>query len=685
MKTTLFAYFTFLIYNTLQSQSSSDFCEQLTALQKIVETSHYKPKPLNDSLSKGVFELFLSSLDDNKTIFTDSDIALFKVDELQIDDYIQANDCSFIDKYSTTLQKRLDASKSIIESLKEVSLDYSGKDTLYFYSKTKAKFFTNEADSKSYWNKRLRYLIISEAIDQDTVWSSLEKNFKTLEKDLKPKIIQNQLCLINEKLQKNGRLNIMVQELFLNAFTSYQDPNSSFFNNVDKTLFEASVSNNQLTFGITTTKNKEGDIVIAHISPGSPASLNGNFEDNDIIKSLTAKKQVLETYCVSNEDITAFISDEKNNTIIFKLKKQNGSIQDVELTKSILKVEENTVTGYVLQNTANVGYIKIPGFYTDLESPNGLGLANDVAKELYKFDKEDIKGLILDLRFNGGGSMREAADLSGMFINRGPLSILKYSNGETFTVKDMNRGSLFQKPIIVLIDSYSASAFEFFAAAMQDYNRTVIIGSPSHGKSSAQIILPLDAEGDLGFTKLTTEAFYRVSGKSHQSFGVIPDVILPSLYDDFKTNELYSKYALLNDSVSVNLKHLPLESLPINELQSLSKKRIVNHKGFDAMKKMNKTILDTYIHPDFQYTLTPKNVFNYFNDYNEVWKTFADELSAIQPKITAKNSAATDELLQYNEKDNVLNSELLKDISTDIYIEEAYHILTDLINLKPTN
>src|SRR5690606_9880516 len=385
-----------------------------------------------------------------------------------------------------------------------------------------------------YWNKRLRYLIISEAIDRDSVWSSLDKNFKTLEKELKPKIIQNQLCLIDEMLQKNGSLDVMVQELFLNAFTSYQDPNSSFFNDVDKTLFEASVSNSQLTFGITTTKNKDGDIVIAHISPGSPASLNGNFEDNDIIKSLTAKKQVLETYCVSNDDITAFISDEKNNTIIFKLKKQNGSIQDVELINSILKVEENTTTGYVLQSTTNVGYIKIPGFYTDLESPNGLGLANDVAKELYKFDKEDIKGLILDLRFNGGGSMKEAADLSGMFINRGPLAILKFNNGETFTVKDMNRGSLFQKPIVILIDNFSASASELFAAAMQDYNRAVIVGSPSHGKSSAQVILPLDEEGTLGFTKLTTEAFYRVTGKSHQSIGVTPDIVLPSLHDNFK-------------------------------------------------------------------------------------------------------------------------------------------------------
>ena len=220
---------------------------------------------------------------------------------------------------------------------------------------------------------------------------------------------------------------------------------------------------------------------------------------------------------------------------------------------------------------------------------------------------------------------------------------------------------------------------------MQDYNRAVIVGSTSHGKSSAQIILPLDAEGSLGFTKLTTEAFYRVTGKSHQSIGVTPDIVLPSFYDDFKTSELYNEYALANDSVTVNLKHLPSKQLPIDELQSLSRKRVMNHSGFEAFKKINTTILDTYINPNFQYALTLKNVYDYFENYNVVWKEFADTLSSIQPKITTKNSSATQELLQYNEKDQTVNAELLKDISTDIYVEEAYHILNDLINIKPSN
>lgn len=666
-------------------QSTAEFCKQLSALNEVIQIAHFKPKPLNDSLSKNVYNLFVDALDNNKTIFTKDDIALFEVDKFKIDDYIHANNCGFITKYAAVLRKRLERSKRIIESLNEENFDYSGKDTLYFFSKNKAYYFNDESDIKNYWNKHLRYLIITEAIDRDSTWSSLEKNFNNLEKELKPKIIQKQVCLLDEWLHKNGGIENTVRELFLNAFTGYQDPNSMFFNDVDKSMFEASVSNSMLTFGITTTKNKEGDIVIAHVASGSAAFLNGNFEDNDIIKTLTSRKNILETYCVSNEDVSAFINDEKHQTVIFKLKKQNGSIQEIELTKSKLKNEENTVTGYVLQQKSNIGYISIPGFYTDLESSNGLGLANDVAKELYKLSKEDISGLILDLRFNGGGSMKEASDLSGMFINRGPLAILKYSNGETFTLKDLNRGSLFQKPMVILINNYSASASEFFAAAMQDYNRAIIVGSPSHGKSSAQIILPLNPEKSLGYVKITTEAFYRITGKSHQSVGVIPDIILPSLYDDFKTNEQYNKYALPNDSISVNLAHLPLKILPISDLKSKSGQRLTTHNGFDIVKKMNQTILEKYINSNFQYALTVENVFQYFESYKNEWLDFTDGLSELQPDILVKNSAETNELLQYNDQERNLNIEILKDISTDIYIEEAYHILLDIINLKSNN
>ena len=676
-----------LCFLSLQAYSQDDtlFCKQVSALQTLIKDSHYSPKPVNDSLSKGVYHLFLSGLDNYNRFFLESDIETFKEDVLKIDDYITTNDCSFIDKYITILQKRIEDSKQYVEALNNENFDYTGKDTLYFKPGNSSGYFKNIDSAKRYWSKRMRYQIVEKLIEEDSVFDNVKRNFKSLEATLKPKLIQNQICELDEILHKNGNIDTYVKELFLNALVGYQDPNSSFFNDSDKVLFETSVSNNQLTFGITTAKNNEGEIIIAYITPGSAAFKDGNFEENDVLKTLTSGDEILETYCVSNEDITAFTNDEKHNTITFKIKKQNGSIHNIELTKTVTKVEENTVRGYVVENGSNFGYIEIPGFYTDLDSPNGLGLANDVAKELYKLEKEDIKGLILDLRFNGGGSMKEAADLSGMFINRGPLSVLKYNNGDTFTIKDANRGSLFNKPIIVLINNYSASASEFFAAALQDYNRAIIVGSPSHGKSSAQVILPLSETNDLGFCKLTVEKFYRVNGKSHQSIGVIPDIKFPSIYDNLKTSEQYERFALKNDSIEVSLRHIPLRPIALKSIKTNSENRIANDDNFKTIKLTNERLLNDFINKTYQYPITIDGIYTDIENYNNLWNEFYSNINKAPLSISARNTLSTAEVIEYNTDDAKANAIILDNIANDIYIDEACSILLDYINSKTTN
>ncbi|MCB0445807.1 MAG: hypothetical protein KDC68_09195, partial [Gelidibacter sp.] len=619
-------------YNTLAfGQSETLFCKQLSALQELLQQVHYNPKPINDSLSKGVFKLFIEGLDTDQRFFTQSDIAFFKTDEYQLDNDIQSYACSFITKYSDTLKKRIANTKAYLQSLTDVPLDYTGKDTLYFKPNNDFGYFKTDADAKRYWNKRIRYLILNQLTENDSILDNIQTHFSALEQELKPKIIQNQLCLLEEILHKNGDIDTFVNETFLNAFANYEDPNTSFFNKTDKTLFEDTLANNQLTFGINTTKNNDGDIVITYITPGSAAYLNGKLEENDIIKSLSAGNEVLETYCASNDDILAFTTNEHNATITFKIKKPNGTIEDVELTKTLLKVEENSVTGYLLGDKAEIGYIKIPSFYTDLDDPEGFGVTNDVAQELYKLNDEKVKGLIIDLRFNGGGSMKEGTQLSGLFINQGPLAILKYNNGDTYTVNDPYRGALFNKPMVILINNYSASASELFASAMQDYHRALIVGSPSHGKSSAQVILPLNDVEDLGFCKVTMEKFYRITGQSHQSIGVQPDILLPSLYDILKTNERYSNYALQNDTIAAAINYKPLKPLPLYKLKAKSYQRVSENKIFSAIVQQNDTLSSAYINKEFQYPLTLKNVFNDTSAYNALWEQFYEQTDDISP------------------------------------------------------
>jgi carboxyl-terminal processing protease len=663
------------------SQDKEQFCYQVTALKIAIETNHYQPKIINDSLSTHVFDLFLNSLDEDKRLFTKSDITQFENDRFALDDYINTGNCVFITKYATVLSLRIEDTKRVISEIENEDFDYSGKDTLVFKPDSKFRYFKNDNAIKRYWSKRLRYNILYTLVENDSVFDVIQSNFKTLERDLKPKLIQKELCKLEELKNRLGSVDNFVKEAFLNAYLHYHDPNSSFFNASEKEIFVNALSNDQLSFGIITSKNEDGDIVIVHITPGGAAFNAGDFEVNDVIKSLSTKTKTLETYCVSSEDVLAFTSDQNHTMITFKIKKQNGTLQNIELTKTKTKTEENTVSGYIIEDTSKVGYISIPSFYSDLESPNGLGLANDVAKELYKLQKENIEGLILDLRFNGGGSMKEAADLSGMFINRGPLSILKYSNGETYTIKDINRGALFTKPLVILVNTYSASASEFFAASMQDYNRAIIIGSTTHGKASAQVIIPIDENETLGYSKLTVEKFYRVTGQSHQAQGVVPDIILPNLYDGFNTQEAFTAYALKNDSIT-GIKNFPkLKQLPIKKLKKQSLLRIKSDSTFDALKRLNILIIKNYFELDTAYALTLDNVYQEMTGYKDQWKTTNAPLKNHNSSFTVKNTTYKNEVISYNDDQKIINQNILKDIKNDIYIEEAQRVLQDLLHL----
>ncbi|OUR91800.1 hypothetical protein A9Q87_08305 [Flavobacteriales bacterium 34_180_T64] len=685
MKQTFFFIFFIFTFANIHSQNQSSFCDQVEALAKFINENHYSPKTVNDSLSTHVFHLFMDIVDSNKRYFTQADIDAFKKDEFNIDDYINTKQCGFIDKYISAYQERINTTIRIISSLKDETLDYSGKDNLNFTTKENFKYFDDSQKMKLYWSKRIRYEVVQQILDKDSIIASVKKNFKALEHGVKSKVIQNEICLLEEILSQSGGIDQFIKEAFLNAFTNYQDPNSSFFNSSDKMQFESSVTSNQEGFGIFTSKNDNGDIIIAHIVSGSPAHKHGGFEVNDILKSLKSGDDVLETFCISIEDIHAFTNNKLHRNISFKIKKQNGNLVAINLTKELIKNEGNLAKAYVLKSKKTIGYLNIPSFYTNMESTYGLGLANDVAKALYELQKEGIEGLIIDLRFNGGGSMKEATDLSGMFINRGPVSILKYRERENYTLRDANRGSLFSKPIVVLVNSFSASASEFFASAMQDYNRAIIVGSRTHGKSSAQTILPLSESEELGFCKVTVEKFYRVTGGSIQSKGVIPDIILPTFYDGFKSEEQFMDYAFENDSTSVRLKHRPLSKLNLDSTHVLSQKRIKSNLAFEGIKQLNALVLKNYINKTANYPLTLDAIHNDQLNTKTQWNVYSKQIDAAVASFDVSNLKRIDELLAYNSEDKQLNALSLKDIATDIYIDEAYQIINDFINHHTSN
>lgn len=677
-----FRLFFVLVATTLFLSAQNDsFCNELKAITDIVETSHYRPKPVNDSLSKAVFNLFINQIDESKRFFTQADIAVFKNDELYLDNYIQKDNCSFIDGYVEVLESRVKSSKVILENIKSKELKYKSLDSLNYNTIETINYFKNEASAERYWNKKVRYKILQKLVENDSVLIDIKSNFKTLEADVKQKIIDNEICLLNELEQSKSSIRRFVEEAFLDAYLKYQDPNSAYLSASDKVLFEQSVANSQSTFGIQTSKKKNGDIIISHISPGSSAFKNGNLDVNDIIIALSNSTETIETYCTSNATIERFINNEHTNEITFKVKKKDGQVLSIQLKKSAIKVETNTIIGYILHGEKQIGYLSIPSFYTDTESINGLGVSNDVAKQIYKLQREHIEGLIIDLRFNGGGSMKEATELSGMFIDRGPVAISKVRGEESFTLRDPNRGTVFSKPMVILVDQFSASASEFFAGAMQDYNSAVIVGSKTHGKATSQVIGAINPDKPSNFIKLTTGQFFRVTGKSHQQTGVVPDISLPTIYDNYKTQETHLPFSIENSEIEVKLKHRPKAKKDLNTIVANSKNRVKNSSAFKAIKAFNHVFVDTYINRVGKYPLSLEFVFNDKQQYSAAWEAYNAALKAVPTHFKVTNTVSTTALLEYNIDDKNQNKTHREDLSKDPYIQEAYHIINELLQL----
>jgi len=659
-----------------------DFCTQWKLLQETIETKHYLPKAIDDTMSEAVYDLMIKAINDKGFHFIKSDFDLFKKDRTQLDNYLLDQDCSFLTTYVDVFEKRIQESKNIITDLSTASLTYKGQDTLHFTRNDKSVFFNSLEIKKKYWRKSIKYRTLIKYLNEEKEESHLQKDFLAKEKIYRQQVIEGALCLLDEISSIKNGIKRQLENVVLDAYAKYQDPHSSFLDTQDKNQYEAELATSQISTGVQTFKNKDGAIEVSYITPGSSAFKNRKIAEGDIIISITIQDKTIDLSCFSNEELQRQLQDTAVDEITFTIRKNDGVVAHIDIVKSKIDVEENNLTGFVIAGEQRIGFISIPSFYTDYESPNGLGVANDVARELYKLQKMNIDALIIDVRNNGGGSMKEAMDLSGLFIDRGPVAILKDQAGETFTLRDLNRGVAFTKPLAILVNEYSASASEFFAAAMQDYNRALIIGATTYGKSSAQLMIPLE-EGneDSDFVKLTTETFYRATGKSHQAEGVIPDIILPSIYNNIASNEASELYTLSNDTAVVKLKARPLPLISKDKIKAKSTARINIDPTFKAIITNNKKLVQS-IESEDHIAIVFEDVKHHLNAREELWDSFSNNTTSDDISLSIENTVSTTEINGYDATAKKANEQLLKDMGTDPHIIEASNILKDYLQLK---
>ncbi|WP_374172367.1 S41 family peptidase [Flavobacterium tructae] len=662
-----------LTTNILFSQSGNPTCEIVNKINAVIQEDHIRPKPVDDSLSIFVFDNLINELDPSRNIFfkTEYDEMAEKY-RTNLDDFILSNDCRFLADITSKYKESLLRTKKVLEKIQTEPIDYSKTDTIRFYKKS-FPFYLKKENLEKVWLKKIRYQILDEIAELSDNLDSIKINFQSIESKSKKLILSNEICRINTLLETNVRQ----EEKFYNFFCTYFDPHSAYFSDDSKTSFVASLSKEHLSLGMTVNLNEKNEIIVAEVDPNGPAYQTGQIKKGDQIISISNQKETLQVSCASLESISTLILSESNKSITLTLKRNSGKSFDVYIEKKVMKDEENSVFSFIVGKESKIGYIKIPSFYADLEGNSRKGCADDVAREVIKLERDNIKGLVIDLIDNGGGSMEEAIKLAGMFIDYGPLSIVVDRNQGKSIINDPYKGLIYKGPIVILVNSNTASASEFFSSILQDYNRALLLGSTTLGKATMQTILSLDETKNTDFLKITINKFYRVTGKSHQYIGVKPDVILPEFYENVYQRESNFPTAIKNDSITPSLKFKPyVKRALIDKLAQNSTTRLTDNYFFNNIKEINQKIDKLINTPKAEIPMTIDAVFKQKKVVNSLWteiNTFNDENNPLD----VYNSTVNQFLLGVYPNDKTINQYQIDNLKTNPYLNEAVNVINE--------
>lgn len=653
----------------------------------VLKEIHYNPKDVNDEFSGQVFDHFLNALDPNKNILLKSDIdALRAKFGKQVDDELNGKmKPEFFMAAGEIYRKRLEELTTVYQDILSKPFEFT-KDERVQLDPDKVEFPATEAERREVWRKRLKFMSLERVNDlmnqqENNKTPGKEKTPAEMEKEAREKVLKVQNRFF-EGMQKKATPDEYFR-LFMNAVTQLYDPHTDYFPPVEKRNFDEEMSGRYGGIGAG-LREEDGNIKIMSLTSGSPAWKSGEIAVGDVLISVApGGTEPVDVSGLSVTDCVKMIRGKVGTDVKLTLRKADGTIKNVKLTRQELKLEDTFVKSTIIKNgDQKIGFIYLPEFYADFERPGGARCAQDVAVEINKFKKEGVNGIIMDLRNNGGGSLYDVVQMAGFFIEDGPIVQVKDREGNIQTQKDRDKTVLWDGPLAVMVNEFSASASEIFAAAIQDYGRGVIIGSTStFGKGTVQRQIPLNFENnklldtdEYGSIKVTLQKFYRINGGSTQLKGVTPDIILPDTYEYLKYREKDDKAAMEWDEISkagfYNWKNVNIPSIA-NE----SKVRVGANPVFSQIKDQTEW-LGKEVDKDYPLQLTA-----YRAEQKKIKETGKKIEGLLKNTDSLDVSFMAQDVPKYlGEKDKAdRNANFLKALKTDIYVAETVKVVQDMI------
>lgn len=674
-----------LISITTKAQKFDSLRQESRALTQLILKKHYTNPKVDDVFSQQLFEQFIRKIDQKGLVFTQLEIKDLERFQNQLDNELTGDSWEFMSAFAPTYKRAIMRAERIIEEIIKEPLNFTGDEYIQFSKIKKPSFVADELALKNRWKKWLKFNVLEDA------YLKAENNVNPA--SLEPKIRQmiGQKYLRNFKKLSNPNnkdFSKTLSETFLETLALTFDPHTVYLPNDELDNFMNQVSSEDQSFGLIISEDDKGNYVVAHLIPGGSAWRTNELNTKDIIvKVKTDNGEIHESSTTDFEEIEEIIEAGKSQKIELTVQKSNGTTKTVSLEKSTIEDEEDVVKGYVLEGKKRIGYISLPDFYSGWDSYSGTskGCANDVAKQIVKLKREGIEGLILDVRNNGGGSMHEGLDLSGIFIDQGLLGMAKYQDKKVISMKDQNRGTIYDGPIILMVNGASASASELLAGILQDYNRALIVGNRTFGKGTIQRMLSVDTlvmvgrkkySFDMGSVLLTMGRFFRPNGFSSQIKGITPDVLIPDFLNSVIDREEDYSNAFPTDSIAKKLLVNQLPQISTNELQQKSSLRINKSKYFTDIKSFEKQWENL---PD-KVTLNWADFKNFYTIEKSILSQFSKNNDTIKSSIfKVKNTKSDQEFMKTYTFTREINSLVLKNMNADFELEESYQIMLDLI------
>ena len=654
----------------------------IEVVKYVVEKGHYSTLDINDDISEKIFNTYLEQLDAQKRFFLQSDIRQFEKYKFKLDDQLKDQDLTFFNLVYETSRKRINEVKNYYEEIMNNSFDFSSNEdiNLDFENKSYAR---NSNEIKNRWRKQLKYSTL------DIISLKLGDSIKVIDNKTRNEsmtLIKKNTDDFFDYVEEMDRDDWFAN--YINAFLNQLDPHTVYFNPEDKDRFDTNISGKFDGIGARLQKT-EGTVKIVDIIVGGPIWKDKLLDVGDIILKVAQENQdPVNIIGMKLDDAIKLIKGPADSFVTLTVKKISGEIKDVLIKRGVVELEELYAKSTLInKGDKNYGYISLPKFYIDFSDRKSRNSANDVKNEIIKLKNNGISGLILDLRNNGGGALQTVVDMTGLFIERGPIVQVKSTGNRKQILYDKDPQVVWDGPLVILMNKMSASASEILAGALQDYNRAVIIGNEkSFGKGTVQNVIDLNrfisnSSYDLGALKITTDKFYRINGESVQLEGVKSDIVIPDSYKYIFNGEKDEKNPLQWDKITPANFDKWAKRDYLNKISSENQSRIDNDDYYSLINDRAQWLKDQQ---------SNKTISLNFNSYNN-FLTKQREKNKRFESLNKYENTLNFKLLKTEKQYIMSNKELLssrnrwhRNLTKDLYLEEGVKAL-EMLSLLDKN